>query len=178
MGGSGAKRRDRRSIDGEGGRYFQVRLPSGEQRMVGGVLATIGQVGNTQHENRKEGKAGVGRWKGRRPKVRGVAMNLIDHPHGGGEGRTSVVVTWSRRGCSHRGHKTRNNKRTESSSSVAVTSVARGAAAMLGVLKGPFVDDHLMKKVVTAKESNDRKVIKTWSLFVDRAGFRRLDVRA
>jgi large subunit ribosomal protein L2 len=97
------------------GRYAQVRLPSGEQRMILAVCsATIGQVGNTQHENRKEGKAGVGRWKGRRPKVRGVAMNPVDHPHGGGEGRTSggrnPVTPW---GVPTRGHKTRNNKRTD-----------------------------------------------------------------
>ena len=97
------------------GKYAQVRLPSGEQRMVLIVCtATIGQVGNTQHENRKEGKAGIGRWKGRRPKVRGVAMNPVDHPHGGGEGRTSggrnPVTPW---GVPTRGHKTRSNKRTD-----------------------------------------------------------------
>ena len=94
------------------GRYAQVRLPSGEQRMILAVCsATIGQVGNTQHENRKEGKAGVGRWKGRRPKVRGVAMNPVDHPHGGGEGRTSggrhPVTPW---GKPTKGAKTRTNK--------------------------------------------------------------------
>lgn len=97
------------------GRYAQVRLPSGEQRMVLIVCtATIGQVGNPQHENRKLGKAGANRWRGNRPKVRGVAMNPVDHPHGGGEGRTSggrnPVTPW---GVPTRGHKTRNNKRTD-----------------------------------------------------------------
>ena len=97
------------------GRYAQVRLPSGEQRMVLMTCkATIGQVGNQQHENQSVGKAGASRWKGRRPKVRGVAMNPVDHPHGGGEGRTSggrnPVTPW---GVPTRGHKTRKNKRTD-----------------------------------------------------------------
>ena len=67
-----------------------LRLPSGEVRMVNeNCLATIGTVGNKSHENIKIGKAGRSRWLGKRPKVRGVAMNPVDHPHGGGEGRTS-----------------------------------------------------------------------------------------
>jgi len=67
-----------------------LKLPSGEMRMVMDVcLATVGVVGNTSHENIKIGKAGRSRWLGKRPKVRGVAMNPVDHPHGGGEGRTS-----------------------------------------------------------------------------------------
>lgn len=72
------------------GDYVTLRLPSSEMRMVRKeCLATIGQVGNSEHELRKVGKAGANRWRGRRPKVRGVAMNPIDHPLGGGEGRTS-----------------------------------------------------------------------------------------
>src|SRR5512133_1179913 len=72
------------------GKYSQVKLPSGEVRMVlQSCYATIGQVGNTDHENINIGKAGRSRWLGKRPKVRGVAMNPVDHPHGGGEGRTS-----------------------------------------------------------------------------------------
>ncbi len=71
------------------GVYAQVRMPSGEVRRVPVVcMATVGQVGNTEHENVSLGKAGRSRWMGRRPKVRGVAMNPVDHPHGGGEGRT------------------------------------------------------------------------------------------
>jgi large subunit ribosomal protein L2 len=72
------------------GSYAQLRLPSGEMRKVRvECRATIGQVGNLEHENIQIGKAGRTRWLGRRPKVRGVAMNPIDHPMGGGEGRTS-----------------------------------------------------------------------------------------
>jgi len=76
--------------------------------------ATIGQVGNLDHENVSVGKAGRMRWKGIRPTVRGVAMNPIDHPHGGGEGKTSggrhPVSPW---GLPTKGYKTRNNKRTQ-----------------------------------------------------------------
>src|SRR5213080_1406065 len=72
------------------GDYAQLRMPSGEVRKVPVVCyATVGQVGNTEHENVSLGKAGRNRWKGKRPKVRGVAMNPVDHPHGGGEGKTS-----------------------------------------------------------------------------------------
>lgn len=98
----------------EGG-TAQLRLPSGEIRLVSiDCMATVGQVGNTEHENVSVGKAGRTRWKGRRPTVRGVAMNPVDHPHGGGEGRTSggrnPVTPW---GQPTRGYKTRNNKRTD-----------------------------------------------------------------
>jgi large subunit ribosomal protein L2 len=96
------------------GDYAQLRMPSGEIRRVPVVcMATVGQVGNVEHENISLGKAGRSRWKGRRPKVRGVAMNPVDHPHGGGEGKTSggrhPVTPW---GQPTRGYKTRNNKRT------------------------------------------------------------------
>ena len=98
----------------EGG-TAQLRLPSGEIRRVSvDCMATIGQVGNVEHENVSVGKAGRTRWKGRRPTVRGVAMNPVDHPHGGGEGKTSggrnPVTPW---GQPTRGYKTRNNKRTD-----------------------------------------------------------------
>ncbi len=97
------------------GDYAQVRMPSGEVRRVPVVCyATIGQVGNVEHENVSYGKAGRSRWHGLRPKVRGVAMNPVDHPHGGGEGKTSggrhPVTPW---GQPTRGYKTRNNKRTQ-----------------------------------------------------------------
>lgn len=97
------------------GRYAQVRLPSGESRMVLATCsATIGQVGNTKHELQKIGKAGRKRWLGRRPHNRGVSMNPVDHPHGGGEGRTSggrhPVSPW---GQPTKGRKTRKNKRTD-----------------------------------------------------------------
>ncbi|MEA5115471.1 MAG: 50S ribosomal protein L2 [Geobacteraceae bacterium] len=94
------------------GKYAQVKLPSGEVRMVlQECYATIGQVGNLDHENISLGKAGRTRWLGKRPKVRGVAMNPVDHPHGGGEGRTSggrhPVTPW---GIPTKGYKTRTNK--------------------------------------------------------------------
>jgi len=93
-------------------KYAQVKLPSGEVRMVlVDCMATIGQVGNLDHENISIGKAGRSRWLGKRPKVRGVAMNPVDHPHGGGEGRTSggrhPVTPW---GIPTKGYKTRTNK--------------------------------------------------------------------
>jgi large subunit ribosomal protein L2 len=94
------------------GKYSQVKLPSGEVRMIlQECYATIGQVGNLDHENVCLGKAGRTRWLGKRPKVRGVAMNPVDHPHGGGEGRTSggrhPVTPW---GIPTKGYKTRTNK--------------------------------------------------------------------
>ncbi len=97
------------------GKYAQIRLPSGETRMVlAECTATIGQVGNTEHELVQLGKAGRKRWLGKRSHQRGVTMNPIDHPHGGGEGRTSggrhPVTPW---GVPTKGHKTRNNKRTD-----------------------------------------------------------------
>ncbi len=97
------------------GRYAQLRLPSGEVRKV--LLdcrATVGEIGNQEQENIKIGKAGRTRWLGRRPKVRGVAMNPVDHPHGGGEGRSSggrhPVTPW---GLPTKGKRTRNNPRTD-----------------------------------------------------------------
>jgi large subunit ribosomal protein L2 len=99
----------------EGG-YVTVRLRSGEMRKVHvNCRATIGEVGNGEHNLRKLGKAGASRWRGVRPTVRGVAMNPVDHPHGGGEGRTSggrhPVSPW---GMPTKGYKTRKNKRTQS----------------------------------------------------------------
>lgn len=101
-------------VSREGG-VALIKLPSGEVRKVStACYATIGQVGNVDHENQSSGKAGRTRWLGRRPHNRGVAMNPIDHPHGGGEGRTSggrhPVTPW---GQPTRGFKTRNNKRTD-----------------------------------------------------------------
>ena len=97
------------------GRYCLLRLPSGELRQVyRNCSATVGQVGNTEHENMKIGKAGRSRWLGRRPKVRGVAMNPVDHPHGGGEGRSSggrhPVTPW---GKPTKGARTRSNKKSD-----------------------------------------------------------------
>jgi large subunit ribosomal protein L2 len=97
------------------GSYATLRLRSGEMRRVlVECRATIGEVGNSEHSLRSYGKAGAMRWRGVRPTVRGVAMNPVDHPHGGGEGRTSggrhPVSPW---GMPTKGHKTRSNKRTD-----------------------------------------------------------------
>ena len=97
------------------GPYAQVRVPSGEVRMVAvGCRATIGQLGNVEHENQVVGKAGRTRWRGKRPQVRGIAMNPVDHPHGGGEARSTAgrppTTPW---GVMTMGKKTRNNKRTQ-----------------------------------------------------------------
>jgi large subunit ribosomal protein L2 len=97
------------------GAYATLRLRSGEMRKVHvNCRATIGEVGNDEHNLRKIGKAGAQRWRGIRPTVRGVAMNPVDHPHGGGEGKTSggrhPVSPW---GVPTKGFKTRNNKRTQ-----------------------------------------------------------------
>ncbi len=97
------------------GAYATLRMRSGEMRKIHvDCRATVGEVGHGEHNLRKLGKAGANRWRGVRPTVRGVAMNPIDHPHGGGEGRTSggrhPVSPW---GVPTKGYKTRNNKRTD-----------------------------------------------------------------
>jgi large subunit ribosomal protein L2 len=97
------------------GIYASVRLRSGETRKIHiDCRATIGEVGNSEHNLRSIGKAGAQRWRGVRPTVRGVVMNPVDHPHGGGEGRTSggrhPVTPW---GVPTKGYKTRGNKRTD-----------------------------------------------------------------
>ena len=98
------------------GNYATIRLRSGEMRKVlSDCRATMGEVSNSEHALRSLGKAGAKRWRGVRPTVRGVAMNPVDHPHGGGEGRTSggrhPVSPW---GTPTKGYKTRSNKRTDS----------------------------------------------------------------
>lgn len=97
------------------GRYATIRLRSGEMRKVlSECRATLGEVSNNEHSLRQLGKAGAKRWRGVRPTVRGVVMNPVDHPHGGGEGRTSggrhPVTPW---GVPTKGYKTRKNKRTD-----------------------------------------------------------------
>ena len=98
------------------GAHATLRMRSGEMRRVlSECRATLGEVGNSEHSLRSLGKAGAQRWRGVRPTVRGVAMNPVDHPHGGGEGKTSggrhPVSPW---GMPTKGHKTRKNKRTDS----------------------------------------------------------------
>jgi large subunit ribosomal protein L2 len=103
-----------RLISKEGG-HALLKLPSGEvRRVLVDCMATVGQVGNVDHSNISLGKAGRKRWLGKRPHNRGVSMNPVDHPHGGGEGKTSggrhPVTPW---GQPTRGYKTRNNRRTD-----------------------------------------------------------------
>ncbi|MFQ5931975.1 MAG: 50S ribosomal protein L2 [Nitrospiraceae bacterium] len=103
-------------VMGRDGAYVQLRLKSGEmRRILGSCMATVGQVGNVDHENESVGKAGRARWRGWRPHVRGVAMNPVDHPHGGGEGKSGQgnphpVSPW---GLPTKGYKTRQNKSTD-----------------------------------------------------------------
>ena len=102
-------------ISGTDDNYSIIKLTSGEiRKIIGSARATIGVVSNNDHKNIKIGKAGRNRWKGKRPSVRGVAMNPVDHPHGGGEGKTSggrsPVSPW---GQSAKGLKTRKNKTTD-----------------------------------------------------------------
>jgi len=97
------------------GKYALIKLPSGEVRMVLGTCrATVGQLGNVMHENLSLGKAGRKRWLGKTPRVRGVAMNPVDHPMGGGEGRSSggrhPCSPW---GVPSKGYRTRKNKRSD-----------------------------------------------------------------
>ncbi len=97
------------------GKYAHIKMPSGEVRLIQqNCYATIGQVGNLDHENVTIGKAGRTRWLGRNPRVRGVAMNPVDHPLGGGEGKSSggrhPVTPW---GVPTKGYKTRQNKATD-----------------------------------------------------------------
>jgi large subunit ribosomal protein L2 len=94
------------------GDFVTLRMPSTEMRMVRrDCMATVGQIGNVDHSKQSIGKAGANRWRGNRPKVRGVAMNPIDHPHGGGEGKTSggrnPVTPWGKL----EGTKTRDRKK-------------------------------------------------------------------
>jgi large subunit ribosomal protein L2 len=97
------------------GDYVTLRMPSGENRLIHvRCSATVGQVGNLEHENQRVGKAGRARWQGKRPNVRGVAMNPVDHPMGGGEGRSSggrhPCTPW---GKPTKGHKTRRDHRSD-----------------------------------------------------------------
>ena len=102
-------------VMGREGQYVQVRLVSGEmRRILGTCMATVGQIGNLDHENVSVGKAGRSRWMGKRPHVRGVVMNPVDHPHGGGEGKSGQgnphpVSPW---GVPTKGFKTRKKKQS------------------------------------------------------------------
>ena len=141
--------------------YAQVRMPSGEVRKIHIVCrATIGQLGNIEHENQVIGKAGRSRHLGKRPAVRGIAMNPVDHPHGGGEARSTSgrppTTPW---GQMTMGKKTRRNKRTTKM----IVRKRRFQVMGRSLKKGPFVADHLLKKVEKLNETREKRVIKTWS---------------
>ena len=143
------------------GEYASVKMPSGEIRKIHHeCLATIGQVGNVDHENVSIGKAGRTRWMGKRPHVRGVAMNPVDHPLGGGEGKTSggrhPVSPW---GQPTKGYKTRNRKVTDRF----IVTRRKKIAMSRSLKKGPFIDVHLLEKVEAMNRGGEKKVIKTWS---------------
>ena len=94
--------------------YAVLRLPSGEQRLVlSRCMATIGALSNPLHKNTKHGKAGATRWLGRRPRVRGIAMNPVDHPHGGGRGKSKGRISQTPWGKPTKGYRTRHNPRTD-----------------------------------------------------------------
>lgn len=102
-------------LTGKEGKYVIIKMPSGEiRKILAECMATIGVVGNSEHGNIVLGKAGRNRWLGRRPRVRGVAMNPVDHPMGGGEGRASGGHPRSRKGIPAKGFKTRNRKKHSS----------------------------------------------------------------
>lgn len=102
-------------LTGKEGNYVVLRMPSGEiRKILSECMATIGAVGNADHFNVVLGKAGKSRWLGRRPRVRGVAMNPVDHPMGGGEGRASGGHPRSRKGIPAKGYKTRNKNKKSS----------------------------------------------------------------
>lgn len=99
-------------LNARSGKYVTLKMPSGESRMIlATCLATIGSVSNGEHSLERSGKAGRSRWKGRRPRVRGVVMNPVDHPMGGGEGRNAGGHPRSRKGIPAKGFKTRNKKK-------------------------------------------------------------------
>ncbi len=143
------------------GDYAQIRLPSGEVRRASlRCMATVGQVGNLDHENQNLGKAGRARHMGQRPEVRGVVMNPRDHPHGGGEGKSPTGMPpktpW---GQPAMGHRTRRNKIDRPASSAPGTARAREEETMSRSLKkGPFVEARLLGRVQEMNRSNEKKV--------------------
>src|SRR5262245_42332364 len=147
--------------------YATLRLPSGEMRRV--LLtcrATVGQVGNVDHGNVSSGKAGRSRWLGKRPAVRGSAMNPVDHPHGGGEGKTKggrhPVTPW---GVPTLGKRTR--RKHKESDRLIVRGRRRGKEQRRKMRrsskKGPFVEDRLMGRIEAMNVSGQRRMIRTWS---------------
>jgi large subunit ribosomal protein L2 len=144
------------------GAYAQLRMHSGEIRKVHvDCRATIGTVGNEEHSLRSIGKAGANRWRGIRPTVRGIAMNPVDHPHGGrSNGGGHPVSPW---GTPTKGYQTRRNKRTDGMIVRRRHAAKKGSIMARSIKKGPFVDHHLQAKVEAARATSDKRPIKTWS---------------
>ncbi len=143
-----------------------LRLPSGEMRMVRAECrATVGTIGNAEHQNVKVGKAGRKRHMGVRPQTRGVAMNPVDHPHGGGEGSTTAgrhpVTPW---GVPTLGYRTRKKNKTSSQVHRARPSPWEGQATMSrSSKKGPWVEERLMNRIEALNAENNKKMLRTWS---------------
>ena len=149
------------------GPHAVLRLPSGElRRVLLTCRATVGQVGNTDHSNQSSGKAGRSRWLGKRPTVRGSAMNPVDHPHGGGEGKTKggrhPVTPWgvpdAREAHPPQAQGIRHVDRPR-------PSPREGEEALDEQIskKGPFVEDRLMGRIEAMNASGDKRMIRTWS---------------
>jgi ribosomal protein S19 len=157
------------------GRYAILKMPSGETRMVLlTCMATIGKVSNADHSLEKLGKAGRNRWLGRRPRNRGVTMNPVDHPMGGGEGRASGGHPRSRKGLYAKGKKTRS--RTKASGKLIVSQTPSINFKPIGKLtkilfyfmarslkKGPYIHHKLQKKIDVLNTTTKKTVVKTWS---------------
>ncbi len=143
-----------------------LRLPSGEMRMVRAECrATVGTIGNADHQNVKVGKAGRKRHMGVRPQTRGVAMNPVDHPHGGGEGSTTAgrhpVTPW---GVPTLGYRTRKKNKTSRSLHRARPQAREGQAKMSrSSKKGPWVEERLMTRIEALNAANNKKMLRTWS---------------
>ena len=148
------------------GGYAVLRLPSGElRRVLLTCRATVGQVGNLDHENETGGKAGRSRWKGKRPTVRGSAMNPVDHPHGGGEGKSKggrhPVTPW---GVPTLGKRTRSEAQAVRQVDRPRPQARQGEALVSrSSKKGPFVEERLMSRIEAMNETNEKRMIRTWS---------------
>ena len=147
------------------GEMATLRLPSGEMRLVRAECrATVGTIGNAEHQNVKVGKAGRKRHMGVRPQTRGVAMNPVDHPHGGGEGSTTAgrhpVTPW---GVPTLGYRTRKKNKTSSRYIVRGRRRGKGKQMSRSSKKGPWVEERLMQRIEALNAANNKKMLRTWS---------------
>ncbi len=146
--------------------YVIVRLNSGEQRLIHGqCFATVGAVSNPDHMNASIGKAGRSRWLGRRPHNRGVTMNPVDHPHGGGEGpHLRRPPPRDTLGQADQGQEDPDQQvHDQIHRDLASQEQEEGLIMARSIWKGPFVDGYLLKKAETARGSTRSEVIKIWS---------------